>query len=384
MYRFLTILILIAIGANAALAQTDIPLFDNLQSDDAERDDSRSQFLRSESESQTGGALRALERYYNAGKYPEALRISRYISDSLHLNRSETVQFLRYTIASYKELQYDEQADSAMMIFTKKTPFYDTTSYDPVAFKEEFDNFSVFPRLTLYADFSFRVRPFVDIKTVYPRADTSHTVPVYHYNRSTSGNIGLQFGITKKWALASSLGFHWINLSRTEDYDATSFYYQETDIFLDLSASVLYSFYKFKFRLPGLEITPILLAGGSVNCIGASSYKAYTWFGDNAQYAVSEQEADLDDKTAFNYTVFYGFRLNCFSFKRFNAYIEHSHHYMLLPLNNSANRYNNSDLLYNHLFVPDDIRLSFNQWTIGFALNLSYKTVSKYGYGYKK
>ena len=103
-----------------------------------------------------------------------------------------------------------------------------------------------------------------------------------------------------------------------------------------------------------------LLAGGSVNCIGASSYKAYTWFGDNAQYAVSEQEADLDDKTAFNYTVFYGFRLNCFSFKRFNAYIEHSHHYMLLPLNNSANRYNNSDLLYNHLFVPDDIRLSFN------------------------
>ena len=384
MHRFLTILILITICTNVAMAQTDIPLFDNLQSDDAERDDSRSQFLRSESETQTGGALRALERYYNAGKYPEALRMSRYISDSLRLNREETQQFLRYTIASYKEMQYDEQADSAMMVFTKKYPFYDTTSYDPVSFKEEFLNYTIIPRFALYANIIFMMHTNAKIDSIFPRADTTRVVPEYNSESTYGINIGGQFGITNKLSASLGLGFMVADFNRTEDYGATKFYYRETDAFITMSTLALYSLTKLRLPIRGLIITPVVFAGVSADFICQSEYQAYTWFGDNAKYTVSNKFHDLDDKLRFNYSAIIGFRPNLVESKRWTWYTELSWHMMMRPLNNASNRYNNSDLVFNNLFVPDAIHLSYFQWKIGCKYNLVYKTVPKYGYGYKK
>ena len=384
MQRFLTILILITAICTNAVAQTDIPLFDNLQSDDAERDDSRSQFLRSESETQNGGALRALERYYNAGKYPEALRLSRYIRDSLRLNRNETEQFLRYTIASYKEMQYDEQADSAMMVFTKKFPFYDTTSYDPVAFKEEFMNYTIIPRFALYANVILSMKTHAKIDSIFPRADTTKVKPEYNSERSYGITIGGQFGITKK--LSASLGFGYMvaNFNRTEDYGATKFYYSESDQFLNLTSLVLYSLPKFRAPLRGMIITPELFTGVSADFICKSEYQAYTWFGDNVQYTISNKSFDLDDKVRFNYSAIIGFRSNLYESNRWTWFTDCSWHMMMRPLNNASNRYNNSDLVFNNLFVPDAIHLSYFQWKIGCKFNLIYKTVPKYGYGYKK
>lgn len=60
---------------------------------------------------------------------------------------------MRYTIASYKEMAYDEEADSVMKIFTKKYPFYELNSDDPVSFQEVFKNYNTIPRISLFFNF---------------------------------------------------------------------------------------------------------------------------------------------------------------------------------------------------------------------------------------
>lgn len=391
MHRFFIIILLTTVFCTAALAQNDtlrqgnaVPLFDNLQSDSVEINQQGQQLLQNESESETGAAIRVLERYYNAGKYPDALRMSRYISDNLRLNRDETQRFLLYTIASYKEMSYDEQADSTMMIFTHKFPFYEPQTYDPLSFREVFNNYNIIPRVAVFVSITSLGSPIVKIDSIFPCADTTKYIPMYLGEKNKGITIGVQIGLTKKFALATGIGYSVLSFSRTEDHKNTTFIYNEKDIFCNIPVSLLYDLPQWKTPIKGVVVFPSIFAGGSVTFITKSKYEAYTWFGDNTQYTISDKEADLNDKIRVNYSVFGGIRSVLGEWGRLSFFTEGSFHYMFRALNNPDNRYNNSDLVFNNLYVPDAIHLFSLELRFGFKYNLVYKTIPKFGYGYKK
>ena len=389
MHRFFIIIILTTAFCTSALARSDtsmqgnaVPLFDNLQSDNVEISQEGQQLLQNESKSETGAAIRALERYYNAGKYPEALRMADFLKDK-KLSHSETEQYLRYTIASYKEMSYDREADSVMMLFTKKYPFYLPQSFDPIAFQDVFDNYSVIPRLSLYFNIILHMKTNVKVDSIFPRADTSKIIPTYDSDRSYGITLGAKFGFTKKFAASLGAGYMVASFNRIEDYGATKFYYHESDAFLTVPVLFYYDMFKWKSPLNGVIISFECFGGASADFVFESDYQAYTWFGDNAQYTISDKTADLNEKVRFNYSTLLGFRGTTFESKRISLYFEGSWHFMMRPLNDSQHRYNNSDLVFNHLYVPDAVHLGYAQIKIGCKFNIFYKTVPKYGYGYK-
>lgn len=385
MKRLLVILSLLTVFCINAQAQQDtsrrngyLPLYDNLQSDSDNTTDPTSQKYSDDKESPTGEALRALQRYYNAGKYPEALRQSQQIRENHHLNSSENERYLRYTIASYKEMAYDEEADSVMKIFTKKYPFYELNSDDPVSFQEVFNNFKTIPRWAIFFDIQW-TRTGVDIDSIFPRADTTKIVPDYDDGRCFNLEIGMQYGFNEKWSLAMSLKTMTLDYTRVEDQGATKFYYEETDTYLSLPILV---FYKRPFRFLNIQWIPEFGLGVSADFLGGAEYQAYSWFGSNTSYTVSDKTIDLIEKNQLNFSVLSSIRISVALKNRWSFFIERQWQDLLLPQNNEKYRYHNSDLVFNQLYVPDAITLSTKHFKIGLRYNLRYKTMAKYHYGY--
>ena len=384
----LIIIILTTFCMAEAVAQTDssknkgyFPIFDNLQSDD---DNGATNDTRRDTDNtvvdphyQIGEDLRTLERYYNAGKYPDAINKSKQIKNQHKLNNTDNEAYLRYTIASYKEMAYDEEADSLMRIFTKKYPFYKLRNNDPVAFKDIFNCYYTRPKITIWFK-GGRSKTSAMIDTVYTIADSAKIEPDYELNNCINAEIGLQFYLSRRFSAAVSFNYWAADLTRTQDRgdSKTKFYYKESDNFISIPV-----FLVFNTSIEKFNFTNELMLGGSVDIMYKSQYEAFTWFGDNTQYTISEKDADLDDKNSLNYSIRIGDRLN-YNVKRFSFFIEPQLIFPLKPHNNPDRKFNNADLVYNNMFVPDAIHLFTTQLNIGVKVHLFYKTIAKYGYGY--
>ena len=386
MKRFLVILSLLTAFCINAQAQQDtsrrngyLPLYDNLQSDTDNTTDPTSQKYSDDKESPTGEALRALQRYYNAGKYPEALRQSQQIRENHHLNSSENERYLRYTIASYKEMAYDEEADSVMKIFTKKYPFYELNSDDPVSFQEVFKNYNTIPRISLFFNFQW-TGTNVLIDSIFPRADTAKIIPEYDNPKTNNFEIGVQFGFNERFSMTASVKTLNLGTTRTEDYGTTKFYYKETDTYL--SIPLMFYFRTWQVTLLTKNYVAYLGFGGSFDYLINAEYQAYTWFGENTSYTVSNKKIDRIEKNKINFSGIANGRISWVFKNRFSIFYELSAQIMARPVNNPNHRYHNSDLVFNQVYVPDAIHLFMvhNKW--GVSYNLRYKTLPKYNYGY--
>jgi hypothetical protein len=54
----------------------------------------------------------------------------------------------------------------------------------------------------------------------------------------------------------------------------------------------------------------------------------------------------------------------------------------MLPYNDPSKKYHNYDLLYQNLYVPDMFRMLEYTVKFGIKINLQYKTIAKFNYGY--
>ena len=384
----LRIIILTTFCMAEAVAQSDssrnkgyFPIFDNLQSDDdngtANETNRNTDNTVADPHYQLGEDLRTLERYYNAGKYPDAINKSKQIKQQHRLNNEDNETYLRYTISSYKEMAYNREADSLMKIFTKKYPFYKLRNNDPVAFKDVFNCYYTRPQLSIWAK-GGRSTTSVLIDTVYTIADTTQTEPSYSDVKAQTFEIGLQFYLTRRFSAAVSLNYWGSELSRVQSYgnSSTKFFYKESNDYISIPVFLI-----FNTSIEKINFINELMLGGSVDILFQSKYEAFSWFGDNSQYTITEREADLEDKTSVNYSLRIADRLN-FNVKRFTFFVEPQLFLQMKPHNKSDRKYSNSDLVYNNLFVPDAIHLLTTQLNFGVKMHLFYKTIAKFGYGY--
>ncbi|MCR5455269.1 MAG: hypothetical protein K6F33_09815, partial [Bacteroidales bacterium] len=161
------------ISLSPVKAQTDtpgyIPLFDNLQSTDGQgmQKEYNNQLKIAVPQSyedvdpeETDDALQSL---YNAGKLAEAYEFVEK-SKSKYRRLSESSKYLKYLIATTKELGYDEKADSLTIQFYHKYPFYKNKATDPPSFVELRSNFYAKPMFAFRASAS-HVLPRIMIDT---------------------------------------------------------------------------------------------------------------------------------------------------------------------------------------------------------------------------
>ncbi len=80
-------------------------------------------------------------------------------------------------------------------------------------------------------------------------------------------------------------------------------------------------------------------------------------------------------------TVYGGIRLN-YEYHRFCAFAGLSYGFATKELRKPEDKYKNHELAVNHLFVPDAMRLNQISLSFGVKINMFYRTLPKYGYGY--
>ena len=139
------ITILIAATCTSVTAQTDTlqssSLYKNFTADPIEGERSLSDNFDFE-ENTIAIQLNMLHTLYSAGKFHDALQLSREIADLPHLTKEQSHDLLKYTISAYKSLDYDREADSLAKQYLKKDPFYnpDEDKDAPVLFKKVLKN----------------------------------------------------------------------------------------------------------------------------------------------------------------------------------------------------------------------------------------------------
>lgn len=383
--KYLDILILTIIlctVAASAIAQNDtvprIPLYENAVATDAPPVDNHHVVTVG-----TGSALisnddlRNFYNYYSAGKFREAIDLSKQMSN-VKLNKTQHQVYQKYTIAAYKEMEYNEEADSVMQTFREKYPFYKPNNYDPASFREIFDNYYTMPKFSLWvATASPMVQTIID--TVYViTIDTLQRKPDYSYD-AKAVQLGFEYHPLKflSVSFAPTMLFYSYNRS-SKRHEFATYYYKERYMTLCLPLRVEAGLYrKREFFVPSVFI------GAQTKYVLRSQYTSYIdVIGQVTE--VPDEQSDLDSKTRLNYSLFGGVRLSFNCNKRFTYFAETSASADMLPVNNPDKKYASRDALYRDLYINDAYRLRELSLMVGVKVNLKYKTVAKNGYGYVK
>lgn len=360
MNKLYIILILLSITAFDAAAQKD----KNKNLTDIDND------------SQIESKMRQFEKYYNAGRYSNALKVAKEINNSgIKLDDETNQQFLKYYICSLKEMSYDEEADSVAILFTKKYPFYKTTKFDQPVFKDLLSNFYTRPRLAVWLNGS-PVTPNIQIDTIHLISDTTKIKPEYENCTGFSFEAAVQYFPFKYFSCAVGVQYLNFEYTRTLSQQITQFKYNEKNNVLSVPLYLIATMPTKK------ELwVPELMVGAQLDYIIKSKYNATTTFNNNQQYASSSNDIDLKEKNQINYSVIGGIRLN-YNYKRLAFFIDNIFDYQIKPFNNSDYYHNNKDLLYNKMFVSDAIHIMLYKVQLGVKVRLGYTTITKYGYGY--
>jgi hypothetical protein len=125
---------------------------------------------------------------------------------------------------------------------------------------------------------------------------------------------------------------------------------------------------------------PSVYAGIQMRYVLNSEYMAYTIVPD--MYSEPSGYKDNTDlKNKFNYSILGGIRLN-YNHRRMTYFADLGMSMDMLPFNNPKKIYSNNDLLYQNFYVPDVFRMLDYVVKLGIKVNLQYKTIAKYNYGY--
>lgn len=321
-----------------------------------------------------GLQLRQLQALYSAGKFHDALSLSHNIRINPHLNKAQNQDRLKYTIAAYKDLGYDREADSLARIFRKRDPFYQPRSIDPVAFKRTLANYGTKPKFSVWvAAGKIMVRPQLD--TVRAIIDSTSLDPDYKINAFLV-QLGFEYRPLKIISVSVAPSVATYDITRTiQRAEFAKFHYNESSIVIALPLYVEAGLYT------GREnFVPSVYAGAQLKFIYDSEYRSYTEAVGKFN-VIPDYQTGIDTKTKINYSLLCGVRLN-YNRRRMTYFADFGLSMDMLSYNDPAQKYQNSDLLYQNLYVPDMFRMMEATVKIGVKVNLQYKTIAKNNYGY--
>ena len=365
-----------------ASAQNDslpaIPLYENATSTTSPTTDNRSvvHIASDNLNIFTDDELRTFYNLYAAGKYHEALSLSERMNTE-HFSKFEHQIHQKYAIAAYKEMEYNEEADSVAQLFLQKNPFYQPNPYDPVSFREVFDNYFAMPKFSVWVALA---NPFVyqQLDTVYViTIDTLQRKPDYDY-KAFSVQVGFEYHPLKFLSIAVAPTLTFYNYTRTSKrHEFATYWFKEKYSVISLPLRVEAGWYG-----DNMFCAPSAFVGIQPKYVIRSQYQSHT---DIIGQIINDPEppnSNVDVKNRFNYALFGGARLSFNHKKRFTYFAEAAFSMDMLPINDPSKKYATRDVLYRDLYIYDSYRIKEISILVGIKVNLKYSTVAKNGYGY--
>jgi hypothetical protein len=398
LYNILLTAIILTAAHITGTAQNDSPLYNNVISDDISSPSDTASHRRTPpvapqanqkvvldttslhafSNEDLGEQMQTLQRLYLAGKYYEAISLSQSIRENFHLDQDDEADRQKYTIASYKEMEYNEEADSAATHFLGKNPFYKPKSGDPVPFKEIVSNYYTAPKFSIWISVG-QVIAIPVIDTVHVITDTITSMkPSYENENSETVQLGFEYHPSKYLSVSVAPTYTVYHFTRSIDRTERSiFHYAESNKILSVPLRVE-AYWAHKDHQ---KWVPSIYLGASAKYILQSTYTAYTETPGKRRYEADEKTHDLDDKTRLNVALLGGARIN-YNYRRITIFGDLGIAGEIKPFNNPKAAYSNNDLAYDKMYIPDIFHVMELSAMIGIKVNLGYKTIAKYGYGH--
>lgn len=327
--------------------------------------------LNAAAQSDSLNLLQSLEELYSVGKYGEVLRLTQNLP---HLPKEDYLQCLKYTVAAYKDFGYRREADSAARLFLQKDPFYKGQNSDPLPFREVLDNYYTMPKFSVWTAVAKNAaQPKLD--TVYSVVDTIEKDPEYEIDGYTV-QVGFEYRMWKNISFSLAPAFSMYEIQRTMPRTAfATFRYREK--FSILTVPLIAEAWLYM----GKEMfIPSIYVGAQFKYIISSKYKAYT-DAIGSYTEIPSEKNNVDLKNRQNYSLLGGARFN-YNKRRITLFADLGISYDLCQFNSTGNNKGKRELIYQNLYVPDMFRLIEVSAKIGIKVNLQYKTIAKYHYGY--
>ena len=348
----------------------------NAVSDDSPQIDNDMDSQNTVSDSLSGGVM-ALLNLYNAGKYREALDYSQRLLDRGHLSKRGVQTCQIVNVAALKNLEYNYEADSAARHFLQKDPLYKPSSYELQTFREVLGNYYTMPRFSVWLG-AGNCSVFHSCDTVYVTAvDTMQRQPDYKFS-SQHFQIGFEYNIIKWLSVSAAPTFLVVNYTRSiKRHPLATYYYEEDYLCLGIPVLLEASLYR------GREFfVPSAYVGFQPKIMLKSSFTSYIDY-VNASNDEPVKGSSIDGKNRFNTSIVCGVRFS-FNHNRMSYFADVRTSRDLNPLNNPDRKYSTPEVVFNHLYIPDVIRLTEFSLMLGIKVKLKYKPVAKFGYGYQK
>lgn len=372
-------LIIIQNAALSSMAQIDtthqpLPLYRNAVSETKAEAIVKNQHALGQETDSVGESLRRIEELYTAGKFEEMLALSQHIYENYHLSKTENLQRLKYTIAAFKDFEYHREADSVAKVYLQKDPFYVSDINAPKSFQDVLNNYYTKPKFSVWLSLGKTIsEPFMD--TIRTIIDTASRKPEYVI-QGFLVQVGFEYRPLKIFSVSIAPQIVSYDFDRTIKRTSLALFYSNESITI-FSLPILVEAGIYRKR----EIfVPSVYAGIQMRYVLKSEYMAYTIVPD--MYSEPSGYKDNTDlKNKFNYSILGGIRLN-YNHRRMTYFADLGMSMDMLPFNNPKKIYSNNDLLYQNFYVPDVFRMLDYVVKLGIKVNLQYKTIAKYNYGY--
>lgn len=382
---FLTVCLEVFAQKDTSKPDGYIPLFDNLTTpEEALPENFNGKFKTVSADDSTKNidvVIENLKTLYNSGRFRESLEKAFVIKGRQYeekLSKQQKEDFHKYAIASLKEMGYGKTSDSLMKIFCRQAPFYKIKDDDPVAFVSLKKNFISRPVFGVKVTIS-KVYPIVVLDTVYTvRAKDGKYI--YSNFKASSSEIQAVFYPFENVSLSGGFAFSKFSYTRLEAGENVYFSYTEKDKFFSIPAEVSYI-------APAVYgvVRPEFFAGIKYSVFYESTYSIKdlkrSEVVENKRLDSVYCEGRFKDQKSRFMTVYGGIRLN-YEYHRFCAFAGLSYGFATKELRKPEDKYKNPELAVNHLFIPDAMRLNQISLSFGVKINMFYRTLPKYGYGY--
>ena len=318
--------------------------------------------------------LQRLEDLYSACKYDQVLQLSQQLGDSHALTKDENLQRLKFTVAAYMDFGYRREADSTARLFFEKYPFYEIKPDDPQPFKATLGNYYTMPKFSVWMALSknFTV-PILD--TVRSIVDTISKEPDYKID-GVMVQIGFEFRPVKVLTVSIAPSFASYDMERTiVRRERATFHYNESFRTFALPVIVEAGLFTGRERW-----VPSVYAGMQIKYLISCKYNAYTE-AKGSYTEVPEMKDCADFKNRLNYSVLGGARINL-NLRRTTFFADLGMTFDMKTFNASGKLFDNRELIYQNLYVPDVFRLLDFSLKLGIKINLQYKTIARHHYGY--
>lgn len=380
----IALVMLAALAAHAQDKGKYIPLFDNIQSDDATKspkqitNELKIAVPPTYDDIKPSDAITVLKSYYTAGKIRETLEFSEHIQKNLRRSDDDEMRDLMiYRTAALKDGGFDRPADSTVLSFRKKFPFYKIKKDDPPIFKNLMSNYYTRPMMAIGASVS-NIFPRIRIDSVFnvSATDTARAIK-YSDFKYTMTELFLQYHVTQKVSVSAGIAVSDLEYVRKSGPNT----YKDHTRLLYFPVRLSYTF-KPIFTA---GLTPEVYIGAKA---GYTIQKQYdlTIIAKRGSSGIETDtvsvtyKPSLDDKY-FNCTLIGGIRLN-YNVRRFCFFVEGHLGCALRPLDDQQFRRRDQGMAFYTRVTPDAVTLREGGISIGAKVNFFYKTFTKFDYGY--